>query len=600
MWLLVETQIDIPDESTFDDLRADLLVLETNFASGWTASVAASCSSASIPCNSLRSSSKNWRIGSRRRVHDLEKVEDKIEEVVKEWHAESLSEATRARDEERTVRSQQIDLVAHRIGTLELEAKKFALGVEEEINKVDAESDSLKARQQIRQLEMELATKMAEFENRRAQLNARKELDLIVLNKEAEVDQRSELRWLLSWKMTQMNIAMQLESIETQIDEYKRQKDTNSNRPEQIQIERSQKERAIKQAEIAIASADLQKQQLNTQMDGTFRQKRAVAREGICRIEKQLAFVGASPDKPFVPLAGEQPCDVPQPAFTRAQFVQRMCGDANNPGLRKKLSTEKIRARAFLLQCIVGSANFSDLKPMVANDLRCPRRTRRPGRDCRHQDRLRILRRNRKGFCQEDLGSRAAGYGSGSGRPRQAARRPRRADRFGREMGKAAFSSTAQQLATGVQAAEATLAALSAIPEISVHIAGLASGSSTKIDLSKAAAATVEALRSTLNTALKVGEVEQSTKERIDSLTGTLTEIQQQMKQVDFNRAMKAVALHKAHFELAGRRAEGSERDEGADAPEQHCRCRLRSTESRYRREGRRPPIRACARARLS
>ena len=43
-----------------------------------------------------------------------------------------------------------------------------------------------------------------------------------------------------------------------------------------------------------------------------------------------------------------------------------MCGANGQPGLRAKLFDAQIQAKAFLLKCVVGSADFSDLAPMVA------------------------------------------------------------------------------------------------------------------------------------------------------------------------------------------------------------------------------------------
>ena len=255
LWTLVETKMDIPGESTYDDLRADLLLLEADLTArtdsvrkGYLFLNIDPLQFTTIPFEQLEA-----RLAETER--DLNEVEAKVEAIVERWHANKLGEATRALDEERTIRSQEVNLIAHRIGRLEQESQTFANTVQQELNAVDAERDTFGFRQQIRGLEIQLATRLAEFENQRRQLQDRQELDLIVLSKEAEIERRNELRWLLSFEMTQMNLDLQISSLESQITEYDRQTARNLNQLEQLGRQRQILETQIENAESGIAQA---------------------------------------------------------------------------------------------------------------------------------------------------------------------------------------------------------------------------------------------------------------------------------------------------------------------------------------------------------
>ena len=206
------------------------------------------------------------------------------------------------------------------------------------------------------------------FENQRRQINDRQELDLIVLSKEAEVERRNELRWLLNWEMTQMNLDLQISSLESQITEYARQTERNAN-----QLEQAVRQRQILQTQItnnqgAIARANDTITELQLRQTDLYQRRRAVDREQLCGIENQLALIGDTADHPFTPLlAGEQPCQTVTPAFTRNQYVAQMCGPDGQSGLRAQLLNSQTQAKAFLMKCVIGSADFADVEPLIAD-----------------------------------------------------------------------------------------------------------------------------------------------------------------------------------------------------------------------------------------
>lgn len=560
LWTLIETKMDIPGESTYDDLRADLLLIESDLqerrdsvSRGYLFLGIDPMQFTTIPFEELEQ-----RLAESER--DLDVIESRVEAIVERWHASQFGEATRALDEERTIRSQEINLIAHRIGKIEQEAQIFSNAVQQEINAVDAERDSFGFRQQIRTLELQLATKLAEFENQRRQLGQRRELDLIVLNKEAEIERRNELRWLLNFEMTQMNLDLQISSIESQITEYERQTARNLNQAEQLARQRQILETQIENAESGIEQAEANIDQRQRQRTDIFAQSRGVARESICGLESQLAFVGERPARPFTPmLSGETECAADAPAFTRADYTAAMCGAGGEPGLRRTLLDQQIRARAFVLQCIVGDADFTDLAEMVGDDQIIidgssdnPTLPDGVEVDC-------------GSFTQTETALAKAMWDAEVAQiEEQAANLAEQRDELSDHLSFVenwvqGFNVATTAISVGLSIAEGTLAALKVVPETTVAAAGLASGVYTTIKADKPAEAAVLAIRNLLNTTIQIGHVTIETENQVKLLGRQLTQIRQANDQIDFAKALKSVALHRTHFQIAGQRAEGLE-----------------------------------------
>lgn len=557
MWVLVETQMDIPGESTYDDLRADLLLQQSDLDArmdsvrkGFLFLNIDPMQFTTIPFEELQQALTE----SEQR---LTEVERNVEALVERWYANKEGEATRALDEERTIRSQEVNLIAHKIGKLEHEAQTFATTVQQEINAVDAEKDTFGYRQQIRSLEIELGTKIAEFENQRRQINDRQELDLIVLSKEAEVERRNELRWLLNWEMTQMNLDLQISSLESQITEYARQTERNAN-----QLEQAVRQRQILQTQItnnqgAIARANDTITELQLRQTDLYQRRRAVDREQLCGIENQLALIGDTADHPFTPLlAGEQPCQTVTPAFTRNQYVAQMCGPDGQSGLRAQLLNSQTQAKAFLMKCVIGSADFADVEPLIADQQMITSNISLPQElanvDCGSFSQTETDFAKKLYEAERDLYAK-----------RKADLEEAR-DQVDGQLSEViawfvAFNGTtqaAQVILTSVQGAYSIGAA---VPEIITCACGLGSGVATVVDVAKPIRAALEAAQSILSTIINTGQITQANINEINALKQRLTQLRQAIGQLDLDKALKARALVDTHFQLAGRLAQGAQ-----------------------------------------
>lgn len=555
MWTLIEAKTDIPAEQSYDDLRADMAGLESDLQTRLTSVRQGMIflnidpiAFTTIPFEELQ-----LRLEDAKR--DLQQVESRIEQMVREWSASQENQATRAIDERRTVRSQQVNLLAHQIGKIEQEAQVFRNAVQQDITQVDAAVDTFGRRQQIRNLEIQLATKLAEFQFRQQQLQQRQELDLIVLSKEAEIERRSELRWLLSFEMTLMNLDLQISSIQGQIGEYARQISRNQTQQAQLSRQRSILETRIVDANTAINGAFENIARIDARQTEVYGLRRAVARVDICSIEEQLAFIGEAPDVPFAPLMpGETVCTVPAPSFTRREYQVQMCGDGTEPGLRGKLIDTQIQGRAFVLKCVIGDAEFGEIEPLVADAIRVDS-------DLSLEAELAAVECG--GFTQTETDFAKGIYEAEAALlEKQRTGLEAQRDKINEQLefidGWARdFQNTIQGLTIGLQVVEGVLAAMAAIPETTVAAAGLASGVYTTIKWEKPAEAAVGFARGALEQAIAFGRIEIQTETQIRQLRTQITGVIQANERIDFQKSLKALALHRTHFQLAGREAEG-------------------------------------------
>ena len=557
MWTLIESQMDIPGETTYDDLRSDLFILEKDIHSrmdsvqkGLLFLNIDPMAFTSIKFADLKRKMEETKA-------ELFKIERSVETIVERWHQNRRGEATREIDEKRVVKNQKINLVAHRIGKMEGAAREFTLGVQHEINKVDAEQDSWNFRQQIRRLEMALTTKMAEYENRQRHLNLKEENDLIIMSKEAELEKRNELRWLLNWEMSRMNLDLQLSSLKSQIVEYGRQKGRNDNRLAQLGHEVEQQKDSIEIARVRIEDAENSINSLTARKTKTYMKRRGVIRAGLCGIENELGFIGKTPATPFSPIEGEEACHIEPPQFTAMEYNKHMCGEDGQSGLRQKLIQEQVRAKAFLLQCVVGGAQFGDLDPIVENDpamigpdaidFELPQGvTVNCGNFTTETEFATKLWKKEKDFFEKKIKDQEESK-----------------NRLLAQID--TVKEWAQTFIDGIETfeavlvgVEATLVTVSAIPEITTAVAGLASGVLTKIDPQKAVKAEVETLRNAITRAMERGKIDERTQQKIASAQASLATTQEELADIDIQKAMRAMALRRAQAQLVGRRAAGA------------------------------------------
>lgn len=554
MWRLIEVLMDVPGEATYDDLRAELELLRGDLTErlesverGHLFLGLDPVAFTTIPFEELQQELEET-------VRELAAVEATIEGMIKSWSATQSVQAARTRDEGRMVRGQEVNLLLHQIGKLEAEAADFANDVQQEITALDEERDSFGYRQQIRSLEIQLSQRLAEFENRQNQLSARRELDLLASDERSEAERRGELRWLMGFEMTRLNLDLQISSILSQVTEYQGRIQRNIDQMNQINLQRGILAEQIAIASTSIARANDEIVRVDIRAGEVHALRRAATRVDICAIENQLAFVGSEPDTPFLPQNGEQPCDLVTPPLTQSEYQDQLCGVNGEPGLRQELFNQQLQARAFLLRCVVGDVDFSDITALTPDarlvDSGLSLDEEIEAVDCGNFTQTEV------DFAKDLYDAEVALMDRRT--QDLADQRDQMVERldFLTEWVRT-FEITTSSLQAALTAAEATLAIMAAIPETTIALAGLASGTHTKIDVYKPAATAVGALRSALMSTIQIGGTVLSNEQERLRVEGQLASIRDAYAQIDLQRTVKAVALHNSHFQLAGRQAQG-------------------------------------------
>ncbi|MBF0314124.1 MAG: hypothetical protein HQK50_07720 [Oligoflexia bacterium] len=563
-WAIIEAKSDIPGDTSYDDLRTDLLVLESD-AKTRLNSINQGLLYLNIDPDQFTSINFDDLKNELERVKDsLLQVESYVQSMVEQWYRNKQGENTRQIDENRVIKSQQTNLIAHRIGKLEGLAKEYSASISKDMNRLEGERDSYEYRSRIRQLELELTRKLEELQNRRQSLLLKKENDLIIMSKEAEMEKRNELRWLLNWKLTQMNLDVQIESLRAQITDYDRQKKRNDNRLEQIKLEEDQKKISIEMANQRIAEMNKRIEEITYRKNELYRQRREVTRQGICQIEEELSYVGEAVVMPFTPISGESACSSSTPAFTLRAYTEKMCGPDGNSGLRSKMLQQKVSARAFLVKCVMGSADSNDLKA-VPGGMPLPAslvyKDTNIGSDPTLTTKLDAelasvncadFKANEREFAkqiwdQEILRSQR--------NKEDLQERIKNLQKSINDLSGAldALVNSTKTFDVVLAAAEMAVMLSAAIPKTTVHVQGMSSGTSTEIDTARAVQAKLESVRGFLASLFQMGKLQIEQMREIEKLNREIKSLERAVGTIDVDLTAKSLALHRAHFELAGR-----------------------------------------------
>jgi hypothetical protein len=233
-----------------------------------------------------------------------------------------------------------------------------------------------------------------------------------------------------------------------------------------------------------------------------------------------------------------------------------MCGPDGQSGLRAQLLNSQTQAKAFLMKCVIGSADFADVEPLIADQQMITSNISLPQElanvDCGSFSQTETDFAKKLYEAERDLYAK-----------RKADLEEAR-DQVDGQLTEviawfAAFNGTTQAAQITLTAIQAAYAIAAAIPEVNVCACGLASGAATKIDTSKVVKASLEAAQSILSTIIATGRVTQENINQINGLQQRITQLRQANEELDLDKALKARALVDTHFQLAGRLAQGAE-----------------------------------------
>ncbi|MBF0365636.1 MAG: hypothetical protein HQK50_08695 [Oligoflexia bacterium] len=566
-WVLIEARTDIPGESSYDDLRAELLSFDNDLKQRLTSINNGLLYLNIDPEQFTTISFADLQEEMRVVQNNLQNAESTVQALVEQWHHSRQGEDTRQIDENRIVQGQQANLLAHKIGKLESLSKEYTAKISVDLNKVDEARDSAEYRQRVRQMEIDLSTKLEELSHRRENIQLKQALDLIINNKESSMEQRNEIRWLISVALTDLNFRMQVASLENQKTEYQRQLERNQNRIEQISFEQKQKELAIANDHNRIEEMQKKIEELTYRKQELYLRQRAVVRESLCQIEDELLFIGQPISQKFTPIAGESACLAINPKYTLAAYVKEMCGTekpdgTRDGGLRGMLHRQRVSARAFLVRCIMGEADAEDLMA-IKDGFSLPKELSYGSFEVTSED------PSPKSTLAEELDKVKCGTYTAS--EKAFAKQIWEQEKLRAENAKSEvatkvtalnksmenLSGAFRYVTEGVKGIEAVVLAAEAAVMVAAAMPTVSTGGPTctfsTFDGARAVQAKLESVRAALQAMFEYGKFRVEHKREMERLQREVDDLALSVKAIDIDLTSKALALHRAHFELSGR-----------------------------------------------
>lgn len=279
-------------------------------------------------------------------LQKMKEIEEKIHQMSKGWFDSKTNTNIRQIDEDRYQKGQSVALAVHSVGKIEAEAhRQFS-----DLNKIELEiqkdSEESSYKHQVRKLEVELAKRVKEFEFKQKMVSKRTESDLIGMDEKCHTEKRNEIRWLMNWKLSEMNLELQMNSIKNQFEEYRRQQISNIKQINEIEIGIKQKAISIENSELKIDEINQKLKQLDKQQQDIFVIRQQMLKEDICKVEHELAFTGHIHESS--PFTGDQACIKNKSIYNgmnESTFLKIMCGDgANGKGLRNLKNETRIKS----------------------------------------------------------------------------------------------------------------------------------------------------------------------------------------------------------------------------------------------------------------
>ncbi|SDF57199.1 hypothetical protein SAMN04488105_13010 [Salipiger thiooxidans] len=544
LWALIEIKLDLPSESTYDDLRADLLKLELDLRARRD-SLAKGYLFLNIDPEAFTTISfEDLRARLSQTADRLGQVEARIEEVIELWANASDAQASREEDAKRLVRGQQVNLLAHQIGKLETEAKVGANAIEAQVNALGQKQDTFEYRRRVRELEMALARQVAQLEGQQELIEARQELDLIVLNKERATDLRAELRWKISFEVLRLNLLLQIDALDGQVIEYQRQLQANATQLQDVANQRLIVQNQIEAEEFRIARDKAAIARIEHSKTEVSARKRDVTLAQICGIEQQLAFITDA--VPITPMDGADACNFPAPQTIRLQEEI----DAEICELRSQLADTELAYQAFLLQCVVADDRASFFVDLEDEQQRALDSARARVDDDGLCEGLRTQADLARDIYDAELAVLKRRRGDMAAQRAEVQAQLRFVERELRD-----FNGNVEVLQQMLQLAEMTLVGAAALPDVTIAAAGLSSGVYTSVpDGKNNALIAVAALRNQIDRVMRLRQIDNAAQQQIDQLQLQILQLNQALENISMDQVIKDLAFEQTRAQLARER----------------------------------------------
>ncbi|HYX33286.1 MAG TPA: hypothetical protein VE954_09245 [Oligoflexus sp.] len=461
-------------------------------------------------------------------------AEQNIESLRSRWVDAKAGNDVEKINEDLRKRDVSVAQSAYRIAQLEGLASKMSDEISSKLNSVEASKDSLAYEQNKFEFQFQLKLKMEELDNRAVVIEKQNEIEMLQIDQTKTERKLNDLRWFMDWQIAVTNLKIQVSQLESEIANLDSQIKVNDNRKNQAENRKGIND-------LSINSSHKTKEDSLNQETALRREKVEIAEQQLIGLESQicsthvrLSFLGMTP--PAYRFK-KYDCQIPQFTISETQYNEQMCGAK---GLREQMSTQEIKTVANAL-CQIGidtiPAEFQKDPEVASMIVGCPGK---------------LNGQTSKDFANAILTkelnlANAEIHAATEARNRMIATI--------KEIQKIINISNGTRggLELALSGLEAAAVGLTMIPETTVCICGLGSGTSTRFPAPKEGALiAVDALRGKLDRFVNWAQFQAENQKEILNLNNQLKEYENSLETVRFSTEVRKYHSLQAIAEITG------------------------------------------------
>ncbi|WP_141735131.1 hypothetical protein [Oligoflexus tunisiensis] len=163
-------------------------------------------------------------------LNSIAVLEDRVDDIIKSWEAVKLDEDRRGMENQRIRDTRSIELKSYEIAQLHETAASIQRNFETALSENDLkgrilskQADILERNNAINRLQLELAKAKKQAETQQDLIKKQAEVDLTSLARDSAREKRDEYRWMIDVNLSNLNLALQIEQLKSEIDSLEQQ-----------------------------------------------------------------------------------------------------------------------------------------------------------------------------------------------------------------------------------------------------------------------------------------------------------------------------------------------------------------------------------------
>ncbi len=351
-WVLQSAIMEVPDQSAFASIHADFSALNHDLENRLRSLDEGLLFLDIDPEEFTNISTKKLRDEIELLSNQIGVVEQKVENMIKEWNALSLNHSVDQINEYRRSNEISISQSSYRLAKLEGLAQTYSNQISADLEKIQQQSNAFQYQMDRYNYQFGLKIKLQEMQDRQALLLKRKEIDVLAFEQNSAERRLNDLRWLMSWEIAKNNIQLQLSQFDSQIEQYNSEANRKTAALQKIQTQYASNEERINISKFNQEDAISTMQQLKLERDQINSEHLASLEAQLCGVVNRLNYLdeeGAPDQYTFV-----NNCNSVNFNYNQSSYQNAMCG---SNGLRQQLAAQQISTVEHAL-CTVGTEHL--------------------------------------------------------------------------------------------------------------------------------------------------------------------------------------------------------------------------------------------------